>query len=1038
MTAITYSSVPPDPSNLTAVTSSNDVILTVADNSNNEDGFWIERGTNMGNLAFLATTTRNLTASMTYTDVGAGTSIYYYRVRAYNVLGDSGYSNPATDADVITVSGAISADTTWDSSHIYKVTNATISSDVTLTINAGTVVKFTSNSSGITVQGTLSAQGSAGSLIYFTSLKDDSVGGNTDGVSDTPAQKDWNTIDIESNGTANITNAVVRYGGDNNSGHYGAEFYVNGGSLTMASSTVATSTYGIYSATGTTSIATSDISSNTTNGKGIWIDGGTVSVTSSNIHDNKYGVYNLEDYGMGGPHITISGSHIYNNGFYGVAVSGAGSLDLTGNTFTDNATMAVKVDLSIGLTFTHSGNTASGSGFGGFGISGIMINNQTWTGGDLPYIPSGFTVSSVATLTIDSGTVVKFKAQNASSYIYVSGTLNAKGTAESPIYFTSINDDDADGLDTNGSSTSPVAGDWDTIEVDSGGTANLAHTVVRYGGYTGGGGTGAELYNYGGTLDLSDSEVATSKTYGIYQQSGASTITSSNIHDVTGASTYGIYAADGSLDLEDSTFSNNTTDIHTEPGVTYTHDGNTFSNGCPEAGICKGGTISSDTTWVASSTPYVVTSTLTVAGGATLTINAGAIVKFSTTTSNIVVEGALNAAGSATGTIYFTSLKDDTVGGDTNGDNGATSATSGDWDGIVIHTGTSSIAYATLRYGGHSSGAVYNYDGSLTIASSTIATSTNYGIAQAGTNAVSTVIASEIHHIKSGYGYGVYVYDGTMDIHASAIHDNAYGVVDNSGTLTIYGSDIHDNGYGVYIAAGTASVTDNAFSFNTSYGLYTEVAGIDATYNFWNHYNGPSPEGDGDSVGGSITHNDYYPWHAVNNVLVNSSVHDGMIRWAGSTPSYEDEWSYATSVWAMENDGNEVRILSATTSPADVTLQEWNHDDGERLGYYSQYKPKSVPPTTDTDMIYINSYAIDVYPGQSATGVEADCLHELGHALGLGHSHDGNVMVSNAAGGPPSERGEPVLNANGDPILGDQDKSDYHWWWTIFRWVLSF
>ena len=71
-------------------------------------------------------------------------------------------------------SGILTADETWSGS--IEITNSlTINEGVTLTIQPATIIK--SNTSGsIIVDGTLSAVGTAGSPIIFTSINDDSVG----------------------------------------------------------------------------------------------------------------------------------------------------------------------------------------------------------------------------------------------------------------------------------------------------------------------------------------------------------------------------------------------------------------------------------------------------------------------------------------------------------------------------------------------------------------------------------------------------------------------------------------------------------------------------------------------------------------------------------------------------------------------------------------------------------------------------------------------------------------------------------------------
>ena len=137
--------------------------------------------------------------------------------------------------------------------------------------------------------------------------------------------------------------------------------------------------------------------------------------------------------------------------------------------------------------------------------------------------------------------------------------------------------------------------------------------------------------------------------------------------------------------------------------------------------VTLSGTISQDETWRGHNV-YCVTGNLTVASGATLTIMPGVIVKFAEgksltvnsgatltlqsgtilkfgTGCSLVVNGTLTALGTRAAPIFFTSIKDDEHGGDTNGDGDKTYPWAGDWGCVLISGGNIMASYCRFTYG---------------------------------------------------------------------------------------------------------------------------------------------------------------------------------------------------------------------------------------------------------------------------------------------------------------------------------------------------
>ncbi len=116
------------------------------------------------------------------------------------------------------------------------------------------------------------------------------------------------------------------------------------------------------------------------------------------------------------------------------------------------------------------------------------------------------------------------------------------------------------------------------------------------------------------------------------------------------------------------------------------------------AGTTVSANISAPTSWNLAGSPYRVQAAVTVSG-ASLSIDAGIVVKFAAGTGLTVGSGSsldINGGSGQGQQVIFTSLKDDSVQGDSNGDGSATSPAAGDWTGVTFSSGGSSNNFANL------------------------------------------------------------------------------------------------------------------------------------------------------------------------------------------------------------------------------------------------------------------------------------------------------------------------------------------------------
>ena len=149
---------------------------------------------------------------------------------------------------------------------------------------------------------------------------------------------------------------------------------------------------------------------------------------------------------------------------------------------------------------------------------------------------------------------------------------------------------------------------------------------------------------------------------------------------------------------------------------------------------------------------YIVSNSVTVASGATLTLQPGTILKFNTGCS-LTVNGTLDAQGTRAAPIVFTSLKDDAHGGDANGDGDNTYAQAGDWYQISV-PGTANFNYCHVLYNSstENTGAIDARGGTVNFDNSEIA-HTKYECVNAHNSGYFTARNSIFRDSSLGFGY---------------------------------------------------------------------------------------------------------------------------------------------------------------------------------------------------------------------------------------------------------------------------------------------
>jgi len=420
------------------------------------------------------------------------------------------------------------------------------------------------------------------------------------------------------------------------------------------------------------------------------------------------GSYYYSKYISGGAITTENASPTISNsiikdcdfGLYAFQVSNptVTNVEFTNTTYTPIALSVSANPTFTNISFVNVGWTALGLIGEKLGFNS-SVNKRNIAGyNNITYVLlEDMTVNTGTNLDIKNGIVMKF---NNSANIYIAGGFKAQGLVNDSIIFTSIHDDNygvPKDTRNDGDATSPARGNWGKIHFQN--TANDAYNRIEYAKILFGG-------NYSdGIITFTDAGGVIANTF----------LSDSYGHGLMFEGTANPDCATGvtikncRLDPIAMSLTSNPTLSFTSP---YFKSSGNGSNGIRilEGTLNVSTTLNKRDVGGIYNIAYIIDQ-LIIGENAIFTLSPGVVIKFRNYYSNIDVRGALIANAPVDNKIVFTSLKDDSKGGDTNDDGNLSVPTRNDWYMISFKASSlqnqNILNNCILNYGGWSGG--WNY-----------------------------------------------------------------------------------------------------------------------------------------------------------------------------------------------------------------------------------------------------------------------------------------------------------------------------------------